>query len=235
MSRRYTVISGYHDQERNLFGVDTLDFFGPWLRNTRAAFPDALDVFVVDTNPLRKPACHGQVKWLPMSFNPGHVHHLDRHMVDFPARLCGWSLCFMTGALLAYYNNSDALFKEQDCLVFGDARDVMFSSMGDFSVMTGSFEDSVGVGLEQSLVLVRHAFIPELLKRLLCHPANDAGPGHVRPEKKWQDVLRHGELATLPFGYGRRRPSEFPPADKAWYAQQITSAELAALAGRGLV
>lgn len=233
--RRYTIITGYHDSPFNQEGQDTVPFFRTWLSNTRDRFPDALDVYVMDTKPARLPPESRDVRWLGMLNNPGHVHHLDHKLVDFPPRLCGWSLCFITGALLAYYNNSDLLFKEQDCLAFGSVIDKAYEALGSAGVMTGSVEDSLGVGLEQSLVLMRRDFIPDFCSRLLAHPRNDGGPNFLRPEAKWRELLQSGEGALFPFGYGRRRPKALPPDDEAWYIQKVTPDELRILREKGKV
>jgi len=226
---RYSIVSGYHDQPNNFKGVDTIPFFRTWLKNTQCAFPDAVETFIIDTNPSRIPLEHDQVQWISMEFNPGHVNHLDAGVIsDFLPRYCGWTLCFITGAMLAYYNNSDLLFKEQDCLVFGkDISQAMYSALGSKQIVVGSVEDTgCGVGYEQSLVLVRRDFIPVFVARLLVYDFNDSGPGSMRPEQKWFRLLQPEEVSTFPFGYGRRRPAVFPPEDPVWYIQQVSPQEL---------
>lgn len=238
MSRRYTIITGYHDEPVNKFGVDPLAFFETWLANTRGCFPDAVATYVFDTCPRRLPASHDQVRWLRMAFNPGHAHDLDKGVIDFPAKLCGCTLSTITGMLMAYYNNSDMLFKEQDCLTFNMTADTLYEALGDKSILLGPPEHTgCNLACESSLHLVRRDYIPGLVARLLAHPAPDAGPGFKRQEAKWMDCVAAEDLALLPFGYGRLRPEcgcGFSHAGP-WYMQQIKFEELIVLDLKGLI
>jgi len=164
--------------------------------------------------------------------NCGHVG--DLLSGGKPHALCGWSSAVLALAMIAYCDESDFLYKEQDCLAFGPWIDQMYKDLGNKGMVFG--RKMVGppyMECSQSLFLIRHRFIPEFVRRYI-ELGPDGDPNNL-PETKFakMEAANPQHYARLSFGYDRERPINFD--DKVWFAQKFTAQEIQELKKRGLI
>lgn len=221
-SKAYTIITGYH-------GPDTAraKFFDIWWKNTHK-FSEPKDIFVINVNsdfcPEEK--CG---KWIDLSYNLGHVHDLDEN--EYPnKKFGGWSMSFIMGAYLAYSNNTDLIYKEQDCLAFGNWVSELYSH--EKEIVVGQSVHADGQALEQSLFLVRHSAILDFVNAYTNFVGDDAGKNFIRPESKFSEILNRSFSNRFTFtkmGYGRSKPQnlkESLESGEAFYIQKLTEEEI---------
>lgn len=232
----YSITTGYWCGEGGFRGGDTAsksEFFNLWVSNT-LKYSEPKRIFVINPNSLvlpndlREDIC----SWIHLDHNFGHVH--DMHGNDYRFRFCGWTQSFVMGAMLAYANNTDFIYKEQDCLAFGRWVERLYEDMekGSKKMLLG-MESFPGMRIEQSLVIIKHDFILEFLKELFDLPLPDGGLGKMLPEAKFASIMdKRPEIGQMSFGIGRGRPIIF---DEPFYVQQLNREELALLSNFGLV
>lgn len=147
----------------------------------------------------------------------------------------GWMGNMLALALIAYNDEADFIYKEEDCLAFGPWVDKMYDEIGSGGVIFGDCKDGhiEKMPCAQSLFLVRHSFIPEFVSTLLSSPAQncDAELGEHK-FKRFQDG-NPTMWKRFSFGYDRGRP--FNVDDPVFYIQQITNEELLVLVEKGLM
>ncbi len=164
--------------------------------------------------------------------NLGHVGDLLNGTK--PHAFCGWSAGLIQLAMTAYCAELDLIYKEQDCLAFGPWVEQMYADMGDGNmVFGGKMKTAPFMPSAQSLILIRHKFIPDFIWRYL-----GMGPdGHYNnlPEHKFGKMLAQepNHFRTLSFGYDRERPINFDAP--VWYAQKFTQKELDELKRRKMI
>jgi hypothetical protein len=218
---KYIIGTGYHPHPTARW------FFDLWLENTlRFADPKPESVVVLaDSGAVIESR---DVKWISMNGDIGHVHDLIYGRK--PYEYCGWSISICTLALLAYFNECDFVFKEQDVLAFGPWVKKMYSQITNGKLILGRAKIFPAV---QSLFLVKHEFIPEFVRLYL-------GTGDERIQENLGefkfDLLanRYPEkFRRYSFGYDRDRP--FNVADEVFYVQKLVSSEVNLLRDAGLV
>lgn len=229
---RFTLGSGYHATKANA------EFFGQWHHNNTMADTAPERVIVVSAGNDARPVFDhiGPVNLLPqvvnLSGNPGHVGDLLNGTK--PHELCGWSGAVIALAMIAYCNETDFIYKEQDCLAFGPWVDQMYKDIGTKGMVFGrKMVNAPYMPCAQSLFLVRHHFIPEFVRRYLeLGPENNP---HNLPEHKFArlEELWPQHYARLSFGYDRERPINFD--DPVFYAQKLTAPEMEELRRRNLI
>lgn len=188
------------------------DFFtNHWLPNT-LKYPNLEKIIVINSAspPIESPDI---VEWLNLTKNPIHGTKL-KESVQF----AGWSLGFIHSALYAYSCHCDYIYKEQDCLAFGNWVERMYKCCEGKQMVTGELwshpkRDYV---IELSLMLIKYEFIMPFLTQLFAVP----GTGDkVRPEKKFLTVRDNNPdlIGTIDFGYGGNRPFKY---DDCFYIQK---------------
>lgn len=214
---KYVIGTGYFDN-----GKTSADFFKTWMTNT-LRFSVPTDIVVV--NAASKPLASLGGTWLNMMHNYGHVKAMAPG-----EKYGGWWLGFMMSALTAYHHDADFIYKEQDCLAFGPWVDRLYEDGRTAHVVVGRFNHKYRI--EQSLVLVRRKFIPELIMMYLSINDTDV---NLRPELKFLQIMstRPGCMVCTSMGCGRNRP--IPYNDKCFYAQKLSASELGFLASRQLI
>jgi hypothetical protein len=148
--------------------------------------------------------------------------------------LCGWSAAVLSLAMMAYCNDSDFIYKEQDCLAFGPWVEQMYADMGDKNMVFGrAMKSSPYMPCAQSLFLIRHKFIPEFVKNYIAL-GTDAQIDNL-PEHKFVKLESSSpnDYARLSFGYDRERPINYN--DRVFYAQKLTLHEMHELSSRKLI
>lgn len=179
-------------------------------------------------NPMLKP--YGQN--IRLNGNLGHVGDLLNG--GKPHEICGWSAAVLALAMIAYCNESDFIYKEQDCLAFGPWVEQMYADMGDANMVFGrKMKSAPWMPCAQSLFLIRHKFIPEFARNYIA----------LGPENKVDNLPEHKfvkleeaspkDYRRLSFGYDRERPITYE--DRVFYAQKLTAQEFDELKRRNLL
>jgi hypothetical protein len=157
----YIIGTGYYryHQEAEDFLRDI------WMRNTvRYAEPER----IIITNAASPSIKLGhRVHWLNLMSNPEpnrrHRIRLMQQNADCPAipggrflKFGGWSLGFIHGALYAYSCGRDYIYKEQDCLAFGNWVERMYRLQAekDCGMLTGELRGHPMPGLVMEICLV---------------------------------------------------------------------------------
>ena len=208
------------------------DFFELWL-NHLLLNPDVKPekIFVICSRGEFPPMETTSVDFIRLSGDLGHIcrdgEASQKHQLE------GWACDVIIGALLAYDNECDFIFIEQDCLGFGKFITQMYSDLGDADMIIGwnSFMASA-----QSLFLVRHHFIPQFVHSYLAQKIADR-------KKGGEDAFAHmeklfsGRIRRLSFPFDRDKPKDGwkSVGREVFYAQQLSVAELDELREAGRI
>jgi hypothetical protein len=192
-----------------------ISFAELWYRNQREHCPFQKRIAVISTG-YGFPVAAEEINVF-YGKNLGHVG-------DGPKELCGWSAGFLALCLLAYNNQEDLIYREQDVLAFGPWIETAYADLGDGDMIFGPrMQTAPWMCCAQSIVIIRHRFLLTFVKRYLAL-GNDTLqflPEHKFCALKAQEPKRFRELS---FGVDRMRPLPFHAP--VWYAQQFTKAEL---------
>lgn len=226
---RYLLGSGY------IGGPGREEFAELWVRNTiHHIRPDPTRVVVVSVGNSKVPLCMIG-KWmniLDLDGNCGHIHHLLTG--SKPHWLGGWSASILALALIAYNDESDLIYKEQDCLCFGPWVERMYFDLGDADMVFGyKHKSEPHMPCSQSLFLIRHRFLLDFVTRYISL-GTDNNPDNL-PESKFEKLEQAdpGHYRRLSFGVDRERP--LPLDQDVFYCQQLRHEDLAALREKGMI
>ncbi len=217
----YIIGTGYMAKP----GSDQEKFYDIWYQNTmKHAKPER--VIVLANGGSRIGEAPGQ--WINLNGNLGHTHDLTNGRK--PYHWCGWSWAFVTLACIAYFDECDFIFKEQDCLAFGPWVEQLYAEIGERGMLFGH---SKVMACAQSLCLIKRDFIPEFIKLYMStgseqDKANECELKFARLEKAhpyW--------FGRFCFGSDRDRP--LPYDEPVFYGQQFSSEELIELKNRKLI
>lgn len=169
----------------------------------------------------------------------GNLGHIGELLNGKNRMFCGWSSSLIALAMLAYTNETDLIYKEQDCLCFGNWVKQMYADMGDGGmVFGGKMNSEPYMPCAQSLILIRHSFIPEFIANYIImgdeRRLNSEGKADNLPEDKFCRMRENmpEKIKALSFGVDRERPIPFDAP--VWYVQQLTRDEFEELKQRGL-
>ncbi len=187
------------------------EFFKVWSLNY-PAIERPKRIIVVDNSAVGLPIDHPNIIKI---FN-----NLGRNEDTIPgggSHLRGWSMSWIIPALIAYSEGCDFVYKEQDCLAFGDWLPAIKKgrmAVGHNSIMP----------CEQSLFWIERDFIPIYLAPYLGHRLPDS---YMMTEDKMVDVgaLFGNDFQFHDLPFGRERPLTFH-TDRPWYAQRFTQQEM---------
>jgi len=225
MTNNFIIVSGYHNNPNS--GMEW--FFPTWLQNTLLHAPHFRRLFIVATStPPEQYRFAPSIDWIQLAGNLGNFQHILSGEKKF--FMPGCPAVWMIGMWLAYANECDFIYKEQDTLAFGPWVERLYAEIGDKKAIFGTAKMH---GISTVLFLVKHEFIPQFVYEYL-----EAGPETVSSriaeakvriiEAKWpQRFARHT------FGYDGDRP--FNPDDQVFMVQKLTPDELQLLADRKLV
>ena len=200
------------------------EFARVWHFNTLQARPEPARIVVICEGGCVIPYASPNMDVIHLSGDLGNFMHLVNKQK--PHRHTGWSASMIALAMLAYVDESDFIYKEQDCLAFGQWVDTMYRDLGDGDIVFGAKHESPPYqGCSQSLFLVRHRFIPEFITKYLTY--GPEGNMDMLGEHRFMNMERElgrSRVKQLSFGVDRERPI---PWDKpVWYAQQWKNDEL---------
>lgn len=213
----FLVISGYSNDEAN--HLDQQLFHNLWAWNT--PFP----CVIVDNAQYPLVVTHRpDIRVLRMRDAIGHNWKHFRGKAE--PYLGGWSVAWLLGGWIAYSERKDMLFKEQDCLAFGDWVDHIYGVANERNADVVYGEGSAGLSCEQSIFLVRWRAIPHFFS---AYTAFEEGDGIKMPEDKFEEMAKRPgnphKMAKFNLPGGRTHP--MPTDNKTWYGQQFTRDELA--------
>lgn len=234
---KYLIGSGFHSNAGDkgnpkTAGLTAVEFFPIWWDNTRrysiSAVDGAEDIIVLATGNGERPKSRRTAQWIDLAGDLGHVHDLNEHRK--PYHWCGWSISLVTLALLAYNNECDFFFKEQDVLAFGPWVERMYAEIGSAGMIFGRARCMPAV---QSLLLCKHEFIPEFVRLFMSTGSEQEkrNEGELKFARLERD--NPGRFARFSFGYDRDRPINYD--DLVFYGQHWSADELKELRKRGLV
>ena len=166
--------------------------------------------------------------WIKVNGNLGHMSEILNHSKPYP--YCGNGIAIAMLALLAYSEECDFVYHEQDLLAFGPAVQKMYDEIGDAGLIMGRQKSQP---CANSFFMVRHFFIPRFVSWYLTSEP-ETSPETICEHKyaRWQEA-NPKEIAYYSFGYDRDRP--FNADDPVWCAQKFNAEELQLLKEKGLV
>jgi hypothetical protein len=210
-------------------------FFPLWLAHVRDSLNPS-GIMVVDSRSPIVPAkrLRDQVRWVSLDENYGHAVDLRSSSID--AKYSGFTRSVLMSAMYALTCDSDFVYVEQDCLLFG--RDLLKAATDGLAgdIFLGApAENALGLNgqiaarkIQQSLIYVRKSGLERFIAGLLQTPLKDS---EVSPENIMQSAVHPFELLNIP--YGRSRPIN--PKLPHFYAQHLSDDELFALRSHLLV
>lgn len=217
---KYITGSGYFSKPNS--GLEW--FYNLWWENVhKYSNPDR--VFILAMGGCRIPAASGS--WIELDGDLGHVHEILNKLRPFPYCGNGIALCIL--ALIAYCNESDFVYHEQDALAFGPYVEKMYEELGDGGMIMGKQKCQP---VANSITLMRHSFIPEFVSWYLTSAAEDT-PGTIGEHKFGRWAESNNKIRFYSFGCDRDRP--IPMDDPIFYAQKFNRQELLELKTRGLI
>ena len=226
MGNNFNIITGYYQGDNKMYsGFEKDKFFEIWYKNTRK-FTDN-KIYVINIDGIFKKEDYENVEFINLDYNLGHIGQLIKTKKFY---LSGWTLSILIGLLICYNNNVDFLYKEQDCLFFGDINDV-YKELEDKKCK--SLIQILQRGwIEQSFFIVKHEFILTFVTEWLNIPYADY---QMVTEKKHNMIyITHpSDIRPFDFGYGRNRP--FNIKDKTFFIQQPKIEELDMLKQNNLI
>ena len=225
MTKQPLIGTGFYahpSQER-----ERIEFFCVWMER----FEFARKIVVVNNSRIRQFPIDGQHNITVIDID-GNLGHVGDHLGKFRPHLLGWSMSWIIPALIAYSEQRDFIYVEQDCLVFGDWEKAILDESADKGRMAMYGKGVANIApCEQSLFWIHRDFITEFIHRYMGFSDGD---GKMLPEEKFKRMADADlRISTFSLGVGRDRP--FPYDAPAWYAQHLTPEEIEELRTRKLI
>lgn len=174
--------------------------------------------------------------WFDQISLTGNLGHIGAHLngsMNF--EFTGWSASMLACAMLAYTDESDFIYVEEDCLCFGDWVNRIYADLGAGKMIFGRKHQSAPwMPCSQSLFLVKHDFIPTFVASYLAM-GRDGVIGNLGEDKfvKLEEKFGGDIVKRFTFGYDRERPINWE--DPVFYAQQWRPEELEEGRRRGMI
>jgi hypothetical protein len=135
--------------------------------------------------------------------------------------LCGWSISWIIPALIAYSENRDFVYIEQDCLCLGDWVGQLKSDIASTGAKVLIGSPSGGQSSEVSLFWMDRDYIPWAIREYMVRP----GDNKMLTEDKFWDLGQRSPriVAFHSLGPGRNKPI---PSDGAASVQYLNDQEI---------
>lgn len=236
MNNNYILYTGYvnfsETQNEDLTEIKCLDskyaglisqeFFDLWYENTRKYIPQEIPIHIVGPHRPNLENKQNIISLLEYN-NLGHFGDLlTKKKNDF---LIGYTASVVYGMIDAYVRGKDFLYKEQDCLAFGDYVEEIYeiiNNSNNYGILVGSNKTQA---CSTAIHFVKREYIPLTISHICSVPDI-----HCITETKYSEMPNLGKLT---FGYDRDRP--FNPKDKIFYVQQLKKEELQILKDEKLI
>lgn len=235
-SHNYIIGTGFRNRQGAL-GDALAWYYDIWMQNTlRHTDPMAIYIMAggdgrLPNNPLSRFAADGkdaEIFWIDILGDLGHIGMLLSGQK--PYQFCGWTIDLLTLCLLAYENECDLIFKEQDVLAFGNWVDQMYNDIGTHGCIFGKSKFQASAN---SLMLIRHSFLCEFV-RLYLGTGKDADKDNLG-EAKIAKLQQQYPNTFCQYGFGVDRERPFDVKSTIWYGQKFTRAELIELRDAKLI
>lgn len=206
--RKYIIGSGYvHNPDDKDNIKFKKNFFSLWYNNT-IEYSSPEEIIVLNSNAEDLSDNYSNIKFLNLSDNPGHIlHHLGKSKKSTACNwenapyLCGWSFSIIYTSLYAYFKDFDFIYKEQDCLAFGNWVSKLYNELGNRKMVTGT---SKHMSVEQSLFLIKNDYILDFTYKYLSILKSDK---NMLPENKFKYLIENNnEIGFFNMPYGRDKP-----------------------------
>lgn len=225
---RFLIGSSYFDKRQ----ADRPEFLRLWIENTKKLFLNPTRVVIVaeagSKIPFTLPEGYDSVN---LTGDLGHVTMLESGEKKHAHG--GWTAHMLSLAMLAYCDEADFIYKESDCLAWGDILGQMYRDLDDGDICFGhAHPGPPGMPSSQSLFIVRHAFIPEFVKSYISYGPDAKNYGELK-FCRLRDDFGGRRVRMLSFGADRVRPIEWHRPIQ--YLQQIYPEELAEMKRRNLI
>ena len=135
----------------------------------------------------------------------------------------GWMAPVMITAMIAYNEELDYVFQEQDCLAFGPYITRGFSDIGDGQMALGRPLMQMGQPATQSLFFIRHAYIWQFARDYLTLGPDDNEWN--QGEKKFARLRANNPTAVRVLSFGSDRDRPIPWHEPVVAAQQWSRTE----------
>jgi hypothetical protein len=225
--RRYLIGTGYFARDP----ADSERFYRIWWRNKRKYASQTVRIIVLahgghHVSPRVLRECPAD--WIHLDGDLGHIHHLTNQ--ERPFHYSGFTIALLTLALLAYQDECDLFFCEQDMLAFGPWVEKIYEESGEAKVIYGGGHLMPAF---QSLMLIKHEYLPQFVHTYLGagterEKSNEGEQKHARLARQFPD-----DYKTFSFGFDRDRPLDL--SQPVFYAQHVTGEELTLLKNAGLL
>lgn len=231
---KYTIGTGYCPSSKT--PIPARDFFSLWYFNT-LKHANAQRIVVVGSQGAKAPesleAEHDL--FIPIKGDLGHIRHISDGTKS--SDWSGWAGGMMLAAMVAYNDETDFIYKEQDCFAWGDWVQQLYDDMGDGQAVVGRplAPPHHKLKSSQSLFLVRHAYIWQFVRDYLMEGAdnNTTNHGETKFYRMLQKKPKEIRVQSGTWNLDRDRPLTFDRS--LWAAQQITPTELSELQSRNLL
>lgn len=228
MGMRYLLGSGYvekTDWQR--------EFMPVWLANIQKASPAPSRIVVISNMGSSLPVSSGILDEIMLDGNLGHF--MDLLNGNKTHQMSGWMGSIVALALIAYCDESDFVYFEQDCLAFGPWLTKLYESLGDRGVIFGRKHQSAPwMSCSQSLFIVRHSYIPKFVRLILEQPPQNTSEN--LGEHIFVRLMEQFPAEWNQFDWGpgdRERPLDL--GREVFYGQQWSREEVEDLRNRGLL
>lgn len=155
----------------------------------------------------------------------GHIRDKHEGRTNYP--FTGWAGGMLMGAMAAYNECLDFIYKEQDCLAFGDWVERLYDDMGNAMAALGRglLPPHNQLKSSQSLFIVRHRHIPTFIADYIAR-GEDMATGPNTGENKFRRmIITSPEWYREQSGWNVDRDRPLPIYQRTWAAQQITIPE----------
>lgn len=166
--------------------------------------------------------------WIHLDGDLGHIHQINNGTKPFD--WSGFTIALATLCLLAYQDECDLFFAEQDMLAFGPWPATIYGDIKDAKVAYGKGQM---MPCFQSLMLIKHEYLPTFVATYVPRGSekNKGDEGERRMAKLIEQFPSDYQAFSFPFDRDRPLDLSLP----VFYGQQFTMEELTALKNAGLL
>jgi hypothetical protein len=219
---RFLIGSSFFDSGKN--GTTfRRDFAHIWQMNKLSWSPAPTRIVIISEGNSDRPQYAG-TDIVRLSGNLGHCDDLVYRRK--PHEFSSWSASMCALAMIAYDDEADLIYAEEDMLGFGDIVGQIYRDVGSASMAFGAkMKSAPWMPAAQSLFIVKHAFIPTFVSSYLAM-GGERDPHNLGEAKfvKLEQKFGPHRIKRLSFGCDRERP--IPWDAGTFYFQQATAAEL---------